>query len=127
MVTKRGTNEFRGSGRYFYTPESLSAEATVPAEAKSYLSLANKVHYVRDYGAEVGGPIWRDRVWFWAARADQKISTWQSQAAPAPSVFVPDDTILRNKNLKLNGQLAANNSGVGFYTFGDKFRNARDL
>src|SRR5213594_123815 len=33
MVTKRGTNDFRGSGRYLYTPESLSDEAKVPAEA----------------------------------------------------------------------------------------------
>jgi hypothetical protein len=127
MVTKRGTNDFRGSGRYLYTPESLSDEASVPGEASGYLSLTNKVHYIRDYGAELGGPILRDRLWFWGARADQKISVWQSLGIPAPAVFVPDDTILRNKNFKLNGQIMASNSAVGFYTFGDKFRNARNL
>ncbi len=127
MVTKRGTNDFRGSGRYLYTPGSLSDEATVPAEATGYLSLTNKVNHIRDYGAELGGPIWRDRVWFWGARGDQKISTWQSLTRPAPSVFIPDDTILRNKNLKLNWQALSNNSAVGFYTYGDKFRNARDI
>src|SRR5439155_17132413 len=121
MVTKRGTNDFRGSGRYLYTPESLSDEASVPAEATGYLSLTNKVHYIRDYGAELGGPIWRDRLWFWGARADQKISVWQSLGIPAPAVFIPDDTILRNKNLKLNGQIVASNSAVAFYTIGDKF------
>src|SRR5213593_3406453 len=110
MVTKRGTNDFKGSGRYFYTPGSYQADAKVPAEAQNYLSLANKVNFVRDYGAELGGPILRDRLWFWAARADQKISVWQSLAVPAPAVFVPDRTILRNKNLKLNGQLLPSNS-----------------
>src|SRR5437763_1641686 len=74
MVTKRGTNDFRGSGRYLYTPESLSDEAKVPAEASGYLSLTNKVNFIRDYGAELGGPILRDHLWFWGARADQKIS-----------------------------------------------------
>jgi hypothetical protein len=127
MVTKRGTNDFRGSGRYFYTPGSLSDEAEVPSEASGYLSLTNKVNYIRDYGAELGGPVWRDRVWFWAARADQKISTWQSLAFPPPTFFIPDDTILRNKNLKLNAQILPSNSAVGFYTYGDKVRNARDL
>ncbi|MEK6373958.1 MAG: carboxypeptidase regulatory-like domain-containing protein [Acidobacteriota bacterium] len=127
MVTKRGTNDFRGSGRYFYTPGSLSADATVPAEATGYLSLTNKVNYVRDYGVELGGPIWRDKIWFWAARADQKISAWQSLSRPAPALFIPDDTVLRNKNLKLNAQILPSNSAVGFYTYGDKYRNARDL
>src|ERR1700730_8799629 len=38
MVTKRGTNDIRGSGRYFYTPGSLQTSPTVPAEAVSYLA-----------------------------------------------------------------------------------------
>src|SRR5204863_9233843 len=59
MVTKRGTNDYSGSGRYLYVPGSTSAEATVPAEATPYLSLTNKVNYVRDYGGEVGGPVLR--------------------------------------------------------------------
>src|SRR3954447_22606851 len=76
MVTKRGTNDFRGSGRYFYTPGSYQAEATVPDEAASYLDATNEINYVRDYGAELGGPIWRDKVWFWGARGDDKISNF---------------------------------------------------
>jgi hypothetical protein len=127
MVTKRGTNDYSGSARYLYVPGSTSAEATVPAEAERYLSLTNSVNYVRDYGGELGGPVWRDRIWIWAARGDQKISTWQSLAAPPPSFFIPDDTILRNKNLKVNAQLFTSNSFVASYTWGDKYRNARDL
>jgi hypothetical protein len=128
MVTKRGTNDYSGAGRYLYVPGSSSAEASVPAEAANkYLSLTNKVNYVRDYGGDVGGPIWRDRAWLWLARADQKISTWQSMIFPAPNFFIPDDTVLRNKNAKLNAQLFTSNSFVASYTYGDKFRNARDL
>jgi hypothetical protein len=127
MVTKRGTNDYSGSARYLYVPGSSSAEATVPSEASSYLSATNSVNYVRDYGGEIGGPVWRDRIWIWGARADQKISTWQSMPFPAPTFFIPDDTILRNKNLKANAQIMASNSFVASYTYGDKYRNARDL
>jgi len=32
-----GTNDFKGSGRYFYTPGSMQAVAKVPGEASGYL------------------------------------------------------------------------------------------
>src|SRR5712692_7609875 len=53
MVTKRGTNDIRGSSRYFYTPGSQQATPTVPGEAVGYLTQTNAINYVRDYGAEV--------------------------------------------------------------------------
>src|SRR5258708_5613284 len=65
MVTKRGTNDIRGSSRYFYTPGSYQADAKVPAEATGYLSQTNAINYVRDYGAEVGGAVWKDHLWLW--------------------------------------------------------------
>jgi hypothetical protein len=130
MVTKRGTNDIRGSGRYFYTPGSLQADAGVPAEAAYYLDATNKINFVRDYGAEVGGPVWKDKVWFWAARADNKISDQASSTKNASglvSVGLFDNIVLRDKNAKLNAQVGPSNSAVGFYTWGDKVRNARNL
>jgi hypothetical protein len=125
MVTKRGTNDFRGSGRYFYTPGSYQADATVPGEATSYLVTTNKINYVRDYGAEVGGPVWKDHLWFWVASAENKISNQASTTPASTGAF--DNIILRDKNAKLNLQVTPSNSAVGFYTFGDKVRNARNL
>src|SRR5438874_2821249 len=60
MVTKRGTNDLKGSGRYFYTPCSYQADATVPSVAQSYLASTNRINFVRDYGADLGGPMWLD-------------------------------------------------------------------
>jgi len=125
MVTKRGTNDFKGSGRYFYTPGSMQADAVVPSDATYYLDKTNRINYVRDFGAEVGGPIWRDHAWFWLASADQKISNQASQAPGVTGAF--DNIILRDKNAKLNAQILPSNSAVAFYTFGDKVRNARNL
>jgi Carboxypeptidase regulatory-like domain len=126
MVTKRGTNDFSGNARYLYVPGSTSAEATVPGDATGYLITTNKVNYVRDYGGDLGGPIWRDRLWLWVARGDQKISTWQSISV-GQALIIPDDTILRNKNAKVNAQPFESNSFVASYTYGDKYRNARDI
>jgi hypothetical protein len=135
MVTKRGTNDIRGSGRYYYTPGSMQAKATVPGEATYYLENTNKVNFVRDYGVEAGGPIWKDHLWFWGARGDDKISVQASNTIafdpktnlPIPTVGLFDNIVLRDKNAKLNAQIVASNSAVGFYTWGDKVRNARNL
>jgi hypothetical protein len=134
MVTRRGTNDFRGTARYLYTPGSTQDTPTVPTEATGYLAQTNAINFVRDYGGELGGPVWRDRIWFWAARGDQKISDQASSTIaldkngnPVVSTGLFDNIVLRNKNLKLNGQILASNSGVAYYTWGDKVRNARNL
>ncbi len=125
MVTKRGTNDFRGSGRYFYTPGSYQATPSVPEEAKSYLVKTNAINYVRDYGAEGGGPIWKDHIWGWLAGSQDRISNQNALKVGVAPAF--DNIILRNKNAKLNGQLLPSNSAVGWYAFSDKIRNARSL
>ena len=125
MVTKRGTNDFRGSGRYFYTPGSYQADATVPSEAAGYLDRTNRINFVRDFGGEIGGPIWKDHLWGWIADSENKISNQASQAPGQTGAF--DNIILRDKNAKLNAQILPSNSAVGFYTLGDKVRNARGL
>jgi len=125
MVTKRGTNDFRGSGRYYYTPGSYQADSKIPSDAVSYLANGNHINYVRDYGAELGGPLWRDHLWGWLASSENKISNFGTLRIGAAAI--PDNIILRDKNAKLNAQITASNSAVGFYTFGDKGRNARGL
>ncbi|MEA2165430.1 MAG: hypothetical protein QOK37_3557 [Thermoanaerobaculia bacterium] len=134
MVTKRGTNDIRGSGRYMYTPGSMQAPAKVPGEATYYLDATNKVNFVRDYGAEIGGPLWKDHLWFWGARGDNKISVQATSTAAfnaagqrLTSAGAFDNIVLRDKNFKLNGQIVPSNSAVAFYTFGDKVRNARNI
>src|SRR5437016_8412640 len=44
MVTKRGTNDWRGSGRYFYTPGSYQTTPKVPSEATPYLAQTNAIN-----------------------------------------------------------------------------------
>ena len=44
MVAKRGTNDIRGSGRFFLTDHSFQAPATVPSEARGYLDSTDRIH-----------------------------------------------------------------------------------
>lgn len=129
IVTKRGTNDFSGSGRYYLTDGEWQAEPEVPAEAISYLGRPNEISEVTEWGFEVGGPIIRDRLWAWGAYADNQISLFVAQPkasfeSGAPRFF--DNTLLETKNAKLNAQIMRNNSATFFYVDNQKSKQGRN-
>jgi len=157
MVTKRGTNEWRGSGRYYDSDQSRQSDTSftdgdLAASNCSTTSLClyrsgngqfnsqlrqfqlglltngkpvptfkqgNRIVSVKDYGAEAGGPIVKDRLWIWGSYGRQKVSLLTISD-------VSDFTDLKSKNFKLNAQIAANNSATGFYFDSDKVKIGRN-
>ena len=64
VVTKSGSNEFRGSVFGYATTAALISDAkTIQREGGSIDSQTN-LDYRYDVGAEVGGPIIKDKLWF---------------------------------------------------------------
>jgi hypothetical protein len=111
MVTKRGTNQWRGSGRFFDTPGSTAAAssfnpANFPA-GQTTPSQTNHIVKVQDYGAEVGGPIVKDHLWIWGSYGNQDVETVALGGTP-------NTAKLPTINGKLNGQITASNSAT-FY------------
>ena len=126
MVTKRGTNDLSGSARYYLTPGDYQAEASVPTEAATYLERTNEIEDITEWGLEAGGPIIRDRLWLWAAYADQQIDLFVSQPF-GQAVRYTDKTSLETLNAKLNAQVLSNNSLTLFYTDNQKVKAGRDI
>jgi hypothetical protein len=71
-VTKSGSNEFHGSVFANLSPGALQADGKSigrDAEALAARLLPRNNTYKADFGAEVGGPILKDRLWFYAGFA----------------------------------------------------------
>ena len=66
VVTKRGTNEFKGAARYMYASGNWQSN-NVPAEAAYDNLPTNNTRMIREYGADLGGPLIKDKLWLWAA------------------------------------------------------------
>lgn len=148
IVTKSGTDVFRGSGRYYVTDEKFQADNITPELRADRAGAGAPIQNIKDYGVEGGGPIWRGRAWFWGAYGKQDIKVGvigfyknEPGCRPAPG-FDPvldlstkelrdclntDLTTLDNYNMKGSGQIFSGNRVTWHSYFADKVRSARDV
>jgi hypothetical protein len=110
QVTKRGTNEWRGDGRYLKTEGDWQSD---PEEANG-----NRIDSVEEYGANFGGPIVTDHLWGWASYGESDIGN----IAQGGQL---DRTNLEDLNIKLNWQAGAN-AGVAHFWTNDKLKSGRN-
>lgn len=133
FVTKSGSNRMKGSGRVFDANQAFQA-ANTPAEVAAQGGGAgNPLKDVIEYGVEMGGPIVKNKAWFWGALSRQTIEVgvlgFLKAGAPAGSTdaddLESDFTGLNNQNLKLNYGWTSRHKTTFLYTRGDKIRNTR--
>ncbi len=118
FVTKRGTNDFHGQARLYFTNDSLQG-TNVPSELAAQGFRGNGINQIAEYGADVGGPIIRDRLWFWGAWAKNDIQ----QVAITGR---PDNTTLKNTSAKVNAELTRADQFNFFYYRGEKVKLGRN-
>ncbi|MGE5278108.1 MAG: carboxypeptidase regulatory-like domain-containing protein [Acidobacteriota bacterium] len=111
MITKRGTNELHGNARVFAVDQHFQSE-NKPAEVGS-LASGNHIQSIQDYGADAGGPVWKDRIWLWGAYGRDQINL-------VSLVGAPSKTTLEDFNAKLNWQIVPSNSAEVWYLRSDK-------
>jgi hypothetical protein len=147
LISKSGSNVFKGtaSGAYeddnmqwrnitrdlFYGGGSAASPLTGTPMLKNY-----------EYGGDAGGPILRNRLWYWGAARKNMINNrvvgfFQStpECTPVPLEYEriketlrcmhPDWTELNNLSAKFNYQLNSANRFQFLANFADKVRNAR--
>src|SRR5262245_10943770 len=107
FIVKRGTNQFKGGGQAFSTGEDLEA-SNVPDELAARTppitsETADHNKQISDYGFELGGPILKDRAWFYGSWSNQDIRLVRSAGN------LIDKTILKTTNVKGNWQISSRN------------------
>jgi hypothetical protein len=70
-VLKSGGNEFHGSVFSSYAPYWLAADPNVPLAVGSSIAGVRKPDFEDRFGFEVGGPIVKDKLFFWVGMAPQ--------------------------------------------------------
>ncbi len=122
LVTKRGTNAFHGGVSGFFAHDALQA-SDLPSELEGDPRLrgndkADHIDQLGEWGVELGGPILRDKLWFWAAYGAQDLRIARLNQNK-------DKTLLEDFNAKLNWQISSNNMFSAFWFNGEKTKLGR--
>jgi hypothetical protein len=121
FVLKSGTNTPRGSTRIYYENESMQSN-NLPDDLRETLGgttgKGNRIDEYQDYGFELGGPLFRDRLWAWGAfgKTDVTLLTLAN---------TPDSTQLENYSFKATGQATQALRGSFTYFRGEKLKFGR--
>src|SRR5262249_17986174 len=119
FIVKRGTNMFHGGARAYYDRESLEA-SNVPAELQAAgvtPAAADRNKQISDYGVDLGGPLARDRAWFYGSYSVQDVRLVRRSGS------LVDRTQLKNPNVKVNWQATGRDMFSFLYFDGFKIKD----
>jgi hypothetical protein len=148
LVTKSGSNAFKGSGTYTFENDRMQgqnvSEALFNAGGSNGTGLSgNPLNRVVNASGEFGGPILRNRLWFWGAVDYQNINvgvtnffnTSKTECVPVPTGYANleavqrclenDKTLIKNMNGKVNYQFNAAHKVQFLYSTDNKVRDRR--
>ena len=122
LVTKRGTNAFHGEVSGFFASHELEA-SNLPAELEGDPRLqgndkADHAQQLAEYGGNLGGPIVKDKLWFWGSYGKQDLRIQRLNQSQ-------DKTVLKDYNAKLNWQVSSSNMLSAYWFLGDKIKLGR--
>jgi hypothetical protein len=149
IVTKSGTDSFRGSGRFYITDEKFQSDNVDDEIRAAGAGSGAPIQNIKDYGFEVGGPIKRGKAWYWGSYGTQDIKvgvvgffkdTPTCRPAGVPTSRIPlaldtdtlrgclesDLTTLNNYNWKVQFAPFTGNKITFQNTWAEKVRSARD-
>ncbi len=101
IITQRGSNKFDITGRVFFANDDLQGDnRTQELIDQDYVG--NRINQILDYGLQIGGPLKKDKLWFWIGHGIQDIRRLTIYG-------YPDDVKIAGYNAKLNFQIHRNN------------------
>jgi len=121
FIVKRGSNQFHGGARGYFDNDSMEAQ-NVPDELRAAgVDQAHADHnkQISDYGFELGGPIFKDKAWFYGSYSIQDIRLVRHAGS------LIDRTQLKNPNIKLNWQATKKDMVSFLYFDGFKIKDGR--
>ncbi len=159
LVSKSGSNVFKGTAVYTFENDAMQSNNVSQAQfdaGQNGLLSGNPLKKITNASIEYGGPIMRNRLWWWAAADkqdinagvvnffDQNAGTFCAQLAAAQKAgtvksiatydklndvqncLANDKTVIKDLEWKFNYQLNSANKIQYLFTSDNKYRNHRN-
>jgi hypothetical protein len=133
VIPKEGGNTFRGILSGAFTNHNLQSDNLTDAFKAAGLLSVNTVYKIYDINPGFGGPIMKDRLWFYTSvrawSAQQYVAGMFYNKSTVPWAYVADTTrpalnieTNGNESLRLTWQASAKNKISGQYQYGQQDR-----
>jgi hypothetical protein len=125
FLGKSGGNKFQGEIYQDFETNGMQG-ANIPSDvlARNIRAHSNEIVKYRDFNINVGGPIRKDKVWWYFSHRDQFTSVQQPNFI-GPLTGKNFDTHLWNPSGKVTYQVNQNNKLIGYYQWGQKVQPNR--
>jgi Carboxypeptidase regulatory-like domain len=117
MVTKSGGNDFHGSATFLYEPGAWQSNNVSPELEALGVKTSNPVEHILNFAPTLGGPIMRNKAWFFGSYLRYDINTQVlgvTRPDGSPALDVNHQT---NALGKVTSQVTPNNRVMGMYYF----------
>lgn len=94
MIPKDGGNSVSGSIFFGGSDGNWQSKNVDDAMRAQNFTSANGIAHIQNFNASIGGPMWRDKLWFFVS--SRHISTDEVVANVAEYVTAPDGTLIRS-------------------------------
>jgi hypothetical protein len=130
MVTKSGGNRFNSDHNFYFMNDATQGN-NVDDDLRARLGLqpgqttgaaGNPIDVSYDWSSTLGGPIKRDRAWFFTALRRWRLDQFQIGALNADGSQAIDDNRIENYMGKVTAQLAANTKASFLFNRNLKYR-----
>jgi len=111
FVTRRGSNKFEAGFHVYYTDRNLQTE-NLSSDLAELGYQGDSIYMIADYGVQLGGPIFKDKLWFWGGGGIQDIRK-------RTITDLPNEVQVNAMNFKLNAQIG-NRTRAEFSWFYDE-------
>jgi hypothetical protein len=115
VVTKSGGNDIHGGAKFLYEDEALQAHNLTDQLIQDFgltpevQDLFERIDYLSDASFQLGGPIKKDKIWFFGSYRDHRIHRG------VPFYPVPEGTDIKYSLLKGTFKINENNTVTGLW------------
>jgi hypothetical protein len=125
MITKDGGNQFRGDLFGTFTNSDLQAGNVSAAQRERGLTAPSATDVFYDLNAGIGGPIRRDRLWFYGSARRFRVDRYEASTFNPDGTQALDENLIWNATGKATWQINPANRVSGFVDYNYKIRDHR--
>jgi hypothetical protein len=122
MIPREGGNQFHGDFKFAQRPGNWQSSNLTDRHQAKGLTAGNAIDRILDYTASIGGPIKKDKLWFFTSARYFSVNNFIANTFMDDGSQGIDDQFIKNGMARLTWQVSPRNKVSAYFDEIDKYR-----